>query len=271
MPPPACRIVTFGPIRTPPTEIASAPLTHSELTTSCRSRSRMTWLAARDAFLGHVAEVFDTPGSVSVTVNPGPITAGGGRRELALVEAAQQLPASLVALEPAAPFGVHLGGQRVAPRGDGIGGGFRRPHAAGQHLLSFVRGGRDGLRLRDRGSEHGGHGERGEHLPRPLPRPAARRGAFAAFGGRGGVPRIQVVGQQRAQQRRHRDQRRRVGLVDVASGFGVVAAQRPSGINHGSELSASAAPPSPPGRDRAPRTTDTAPFPRSGTPTRRPG
>src|SRR6202046_2529463 len=43
--PPPCRMVTFGPIRTPSTAIASAPLAHNELTTNCRSRSRMIcWL-----------------------------------------------------------------------------------------------------------------------------------------------------------------------------------------------------------------------------------
>src|ERR1700744_3517078 len=43
--PPACRIVTFGPIRTPSTAIASAPRAPNQLTNNCRARSRMIcWL-----------------------------------------------------------------------------------------------------------------------------------------------------------------------------------------------------------------------------------
>src|SRR3984885_3348099 len=72
--PPACRIVTFGPIRIPSTEIASAPLAHKELTTSCRSRSRMIcWLPATRC-LDTSDRFGPTPGSVTVTLRPGPAT-----------------------------------------------------------------------------------------------------------------------------------------------------------------------------------------------------
>src|SRR4029077_9656667 len=42
---------------------------------------------------------------------------------------------------------------------------------------------------------------------------------------RRGIARVEMIGQQRAQQRRHGDERRLVGLVSVAAGLGVVAAQ----------------------------------------------
>src|ERR1700683_3964587 len=72
--PPACRMVTFGPIRTPSTAIASAPLAHNELTTNCRSRSRMIcWLPPTRCL--ETSDRFGlTVGSVTVTLRPGPAT-----------------------------------------------------------------------------------------------------------------------------------------------------------------------------------------------------
>ena len=103
-------------MRTPPTAIASAPLTHSELTTSCRSRSRITCRLPATRCLDTSLRSRAAPGSVTVTRQPGAVHRRGRGGELGGVEVGQQLPAALVALEAAAPLRLDLAGQRVAAR-----------------------------------------------------------------------------------------------------------------------------------------------------------
>ena len=107
---------------------------------------------------------------------------GGGGREAALVEAAEQLPAALVALEAAPAFAVDIGGKPIAARGQQR--SAPPPRTArwpdSTCWVSCTPGAVD-LRLRDRGGEHGRDRERREHLPAHVgqPAPRARAGACA--------------------------------------------------------------------------------------------
>ena len=76
--------------------------------------------AALDAFLRHVAEILRGAGIGERHRQPGTGDRGGRRREVGAVEAAEQSPATRVALEAAASFGVELSCQRVAPGRRGV-------------------------------------------------------------------------------------------------------------------------------------------------------
>ena len=278
MPPPACRMVTFAD-PTPPTETALGAADPQRVDHQLQVTVQDDLAAALDAFLRHVAEVLrHVLGSVIVTVRPGPIT-GVAAAEKLRRQAAEQLPPPLVTPKAAAV-------RRQARR---------PPHRVGPSpswwwLRRTARcrpapAGRPARRARWLAPAR--RRTRRPSRPRGRPAPAliqvatrfwAR--AVAAFRRRRGIAGVEVVGQQRAQQRRHRDQRQCARPVRLASGLGVVPTECPtvvgcrrpsgSGINHASAPSAFVASPCPPGGGTARPTTDTAPGPRSETPSRTP-
>ena len=192
----------------------------------------MTCRLPLDPLLGHVGEVrADTPGSVTVTVSPGPITGVLAAAEAERVQAARAAAAPRRRPRAAARCTSSTSADSASRRAVAASSpaGLRRPHAARQHLL---------------GCAHAGGDRRAcataqRTPPRPAGRPAparpsrwrslrlrARAGALA-LGGRRGVAGVEVLGQQRSQQRRHRNQRRPRPRCGAAPGIGVVAAQQP--------------------------------------------
>ena len=194
------------------------------------------------------------------------------------LEVAEQFPALHVALEAAATFGLDGARQLVAAHGSVGRVGLGRPHPVDQHVLSFAR--RRGHRLRLRG----GGGEDSRQRP-GLPG-AANRGSATGRGWcrpRGARPPLrnrdpEVLGEQGAQERRHRDQRRCMAHLRVAPDLLAVTAERALVVTHLRCPSTDSRPPRESGARRGrpgagtarPTTEISWPCPRSGRPIRTP-
>ncbi len=215
----------------------------------------MTWRLPSTRSFDTSLRSFETPGSVTVTVRPGPVTAVAAAEKFAPSRLPSSCLAALVTLEATASFGVDLA--RPTHRG---GRSRRWWSASADRTLPastcwrLPHTGRGGLGLCDR--------ERRTPSRSPARRStcqlavASRLRRLAADRvrlRRRRIAGVEMVGQQRAQQRRHGDQRRRARLVRIASGIGVVTAEQAHRCPGWSTTrsvptpSASAASPSPPG------------------------
>ncbi len=174
------------------------------------------------------------PGSVTVTSSPGPIAGVAAAANSASSRAASSAGRCSSPARRRAALGVHLGGQPVrrSPRRRRC--GSRRParcRPAPAASRRFTGATDSRLRRPPRRTPPRSVSARQQLSSAPV-RSRPRGSVAGAADGRGRVTRVEVIGEQRTQQRRHRDALRRTRFVVVAAGLGVIATQRTRGINH---------------------------------------